>query len=82
MAAVPARQKHHLSGRRFGRLLVLREAEPRLNRHGRPVRRWLCRCDCGRERLASTTNLVAGHTRSCGPCLRMVFGRRPAVSGS
>lgn len=31
---------------------------------------WLCRCDCGKEFLASSTNLRQGHVRSCG-CLQL-----------
>ena len=27
---------------------------------------WLCRCDCGQERVISASNLQSGHTTSCG----------------
>ena len=30
---------------------------------------WLCRCDCGEERVVAIGNLKAGKTKSCG-CLR------------
>jgi hypothetical protein len=29
---------------------------------------WLCRCDCGTEKIVSAGNLRSGHTQSCG-CL-------------
>lgn len=49
-------------GERHGRLVVLRRAE----NVGRGAR-WLCRCDCGAEKVISANCL--GKTRSCG-CLR------------
>lgn len=30
---------------------------------------WLCKCDCGNTKIARSTELVKGHTGSCG-CLR------------
>lgn len=53
-----------LSGRRFGRLVAVRLAE-----RGRGGPRWLCLCDCGREKVAAASVLRAGHTVSCG-CAR------------
>lgn len=54
-----------LEGRRFGRLLVLSEAE--LSPAGST--RWLCRCDCGLEKIVHGQPLREGKTLSCG-CLR------------
>ena len=50
-----------LTGKRIGRLLVLRRTPGR-------VTRWLCRCDCGTEKEIYATNLLR-NTRSCG-CLK------------
>jgi hypothetical protein len=53
-----------LTGMRFGMLVVLsRQVVP----HSRTAK-WLCRCDCGREKVAQSFRLRRGHTRSCG-CL-------------
>lgn len=55
-------KKSDLHGLRFGRLVVCEEA-------GRTAKKnvlWLCRCDCGATAVVSSTNLVQGHTRSCG----------------
>lgn len=38
---------------------------------------WLCFCECGNQKLAVSTHLVMGHTRSCG-CL---FGKSRIVHG-
>jgi hypothetical protein len=52
-----------ISGQRYGRLLILREAGSRHN--GRIT--WLAVCDCGQEKVTTLLNLSNG-TRSCG-CL-------------
>lgn len=54
-----------LSGQRFGRLTVLKEA-------GRTSERkalWLCHCDCGNNTVVIGTELRQGRTQSCG-CYR------------
>jgi hypothetical protein len=53
-----------ISGQRFGRLTVLRRA-PGLPRW---KGKWLCRCDCGTEKLVWAPHMKAGATASCG-CL-------------
>lgn len=53
-----------LTGRRFGRLVVLRKEE------GSGKARYLVRCDCGREKVVLADNLKRGMTKSCGVCCR------------
>lgn len=50
-----------LSESRFGRLLVLREDVERRTKH----RYWLCRCDCGTEKVVSQDH-IGIRTFSCG----------------
>jgi hypothetical protein len=55
-----------LSGQRFGRLVVVSRhglipKKPRGNRIT-----WLCKCDCGNEKIALGEKLINGKTRSCG----------------
>lgn len=61
-----------LTGQRFGRLVVLSlDPIPYRSPAGKPVRRWVCRCDCGKE-LSVLTNALTSKkngTRSCG-CAR------------
>ena len=52
-----------LTGQRFGRLTVIKRAEN--DKHNRPT--WLCRCDCGNEKIISSVSLQK--QKSCG-CLR------------
>lgn len=58
-----------LTGRRFGRLLVLQREGSYVCEggiHSTPT--WRCRCDCGRETVVLGLALRSGRTRSCG-CL-------------
>ena len=50
-----------LTGQRFGLLTVVVPAE----RIGRRTA-WLCRCDCGGERIVKTVHLREGKVTSCG----------------
>lgn len=52
-----------LTGQKFERLTVIKRAE---NKGSQTM--WLCRCDCGKERIVCSGNLKSGHTKSCG-CL-------------
>lgn len=59
-------------GFRFERLLVLFRVEN--DRHEQP--RFLCRCDCGQEKVVHSSSLLAGCTRSCGCLARELAGQR------
>ena len=58
-------KKIDLTGRRFGRLVVLEQGS--YITPGRP--RWRCRCVCGKETIVSSASLLYGNTTSCG-CYR------------
>ena len=53
-----------LTGKRFGRLVVLCQ-----DKTSERETRWCCKCDCGRKVSVSSTSLRKGRTNSCG-CLR------------
>ncbi len=65
-----------LTGRKFGKLTVLRKAEPELIGHNRNQTYWVCQCDCGNSDsiLVTTGHLTTGHTKSCG-CLKKLFSK-------
>lgn len=73
-----------LTGKRFGRLVVMSPVLP-IGRY----RYWNCVCDCGRQKVVSGSNLNCGHSQSCG-CYRrdlkfndlsgQTFGRLTAIS--
>lgn len=56
----------NIAGRRFARWTVLSTSSER--RYNRVM--WLCRCDCGTERLVAGPNLTTGISKSCG-CLNL-----------
>lgn len=56
-----------LTGQRFGRL-VAKYPKSFVREGKRPLRKWLCHCDCGKEIFVDTNRLTSGHTKSCG-CL-------------
>lgn len=49
-----------LTGQKFGRLLVIKLES------STSKTRWLCKCDCGNERIVHGTSLKKGTTVSCG----------------
>lgn len=51
-----------LVGKRFGRWVVLERGENDSSR----TARWLCRCDCGTERIVLGVTLRSGLSSSCG----------------
>ena len=59
-------RKIELEGLRFGSLVVLREAESVREPCGSLKRRYLCKCDCGNEKIVRARLLRKGTTTSCG----------------
>lgn len=55
-------KKIDLTGQRFGKITVLSESPERKNKKIY----WLCKCDCGVEKLISGSDLRSGKTVSCG----------------
>ena len=71
-----------LTGQRFGRLTVLERAED--VRYPSPTRKkgilkvhWLCRCDCGTEKVIAASHLRSGKVISCG-CYQREITRKQA----
>ncbi|MCD7862548.1 MAG: transcriptional regulator [Lachnospiraceae bacterium] len=62
-------QLQDLTGKRFGRLTVVRYAGKWEGKH-----RWQCLCDCGQECTVTHYNLLSNKTRSCG-CLKQDTAR-------
>lgn len=51
-----------LTGRRFGRLTVIKRAEN--TKSGKS--QWFCKCDCGNTIIVKADNIKTGNTKSCG----------------
>ena len=54
-----------LTNKKFTRLTVIKYVGKDKNKQ----RLWLCKCDCGKEKIVPTKYLRSGDTKSCG-CLR------------
>lgn len=55
-----------LTGQKFGKLTAIHRIEGGSSK-------WLCKCDCGKERTVYATNLMNGKSTSCG-CSRLKHG--------
>lgn len=64
---------YNVTGQKFGRLLVIDDAEPLVDKNGRN-RMVLCRCDCGNFVIKKMTKVVNGEIKSCG-CLAVEKSR-------
>ena len=67
---MPHRKAEDLTGRRFGKLTVIRSVKDKSNHT-----LWECRCDCGNMKTVKAFNLKSGYVNSCG-CLREKSGEK------
>ncbi|MHC0037905.1 hypothetical protein [Pseudoneobacillus sp. C159] len=58
-----------LTGRRFGKLVVLSAHQVPIGKD-RYRTRWICLCDCGKEKIIDGSALLAGKTQTCNGCFR------------
>jgi len=56
-------------GQKFGRLTVESRVSQYRKERGDKGTYWLCKCECGKERVVSRQSLISKNTRSCG-CLQ------------
>ena len=66
--------KQDLVGRKYNKLLVISEEEQGTKKGGEQFRRFKCLCDCGNTVTVAYSNLVFGHTKTCG-CSRRQLRR-------
>lgn len=55
-----------LTGKRFGRLIVIKRAEDYIQTSGKRVTMWECECDCSKKTIVQGSSLRSGNTTSCG----------------
>lgn len=67
----------NLVGRRFGRLIVVRTKR---YPNSKEIS-WVCKCDCGRNKIALGGNLRSGATLSCGCLRKEVLSRIKTIHG-
>jgi hypothetical protein len=66
-----------LEGRRYGRLVVIKEASGSTPKR----RKWLCQCDCGKTKEVRQDHLNSGATTSCG-CVQKERSAASAFKGN
>lgn len=71
------RKLDDLTGKRFGKLMVVERAEDKISKNGKRSVMWKCTCDCGKETIVHASALRNGSSKSCG-CLRSpnLIGKR------
>lgn len=62
-----------LTGKKFGRLLVLYRSE---NQKNNSHAYWHCRCDCGNEKDVRGSCLISGEISSCGCLMKEQLSKR------
>lgn len=55
-----------LTGMKFGLLTVIKEYGKDKN----GMTKWLCQCECGKQKIVLVNSLLSGRTQSCGSCLK------------
>lgn len=58
-----------ITGMKVGMLTAVKKAGYGVDKDGKRYALWLCKCDCGGEKIVKQHNLIGGYTQSCG-CLR------------
>lgn len=57
-----------LTGKKFGKLTVIKRAEDYVSPNNNRIVMWLCKCDCGNDVIVQGHSLKSNNTQSCG-CL-------------
>ncbi len=59
-------RRKDLTGKRFGKLVVLSMADDYVSPSGHRLSKCSCLCDCGKKTVVFMSDLITGSTRSCG----------------
>lgn len=62
-----------ITGKRFGKLVVLSMTDDYISPSGHRLSQCICKCDCGNTTIVSMSSLVTGKIKSCG-CLQNTRG--------
>ena len=55
-----------LTGKRFGKLTVIKRTDDYISPKGKHSVRWLCQCEYGTVKAIAQSSLKSGDTQSCG----------------
>ena len=62
--------QNDLTGQKFGRLTVIKQAEDYITPQGNHHSQWLCKCDCGNDVITLGSRLKNKQCQSCG-CIQI-----------
>lgn len=66
----------NLIGHKYGRLLVVAQADDKIQSDGKHRIMWKCICDCGNTKIVGGSDLKSGNTTSCGCFKKELFSKR------
>lgn len=70
-----------ITGKRFGRLVVIKRGENHTFPSGQTRPTWICKCDCGNTITTFARNLFTHNTTSCG-CLALELRTKHGLWGT
>jgi len=76
-----SKMSEDLTGKKFGRLTVTGFTRNTVESTGARRLLWKCTCVCGKNTLVQGSNLLSGHTKSCGCLSSEVTAKRNFVHG-
>ena len=62
---------YNMEGKRFGKLVVQKLVP--IKGHKKFKNGWLCKCDCGNEKVCQLDPLINGFNKTCGKCPRNTY---------
>lgn len=66
----------YMMNKRFGNWVVIERGPYReFHSSNKKYDTWVCRCDCGNQKIIFGCNLRGGHSRSCGCLYKEMFGK-------
>ena len=65
--------KKSIVGKKYGRLLVVKQIEDKVYKDGRHRDQYICKCDCGNDTISTGSILKNGGKISCGCYQKEVF---------
>lgn len=77
---IEGRPYEDLTGRRFGKLTVIKKAYERVY-NGANRTMWFCKCECGKECYMGEIGLLNGTTTDCGCVAKPKAKKQPKILG-
>ncbi len=72
-------ERPDLSGKKFGTYTVIKFVDK--NPDGNPASRFLCRCECGVEKVLTASHINSGITQSCGCLTNGIISEKNSTHG-